>query len=243
MKNPSTIKGAVDIENTDNPISTELYINMFHKSCIRIGTLSYCFAFILSFIPAIVLWIIFGIVPTMQQIVSVAIVIFSASIAWLIVEPISYFPILGTAGSYMAFLVGGLNMRVPSAITAQTITNSKPGTQRGEIMATMGIAGSVVATLIFVSIGAIGGSFLISNLPSTASNAFRYVPVTIYSSLFSAILVKRFDHAIFGIVSSLFILKLAVLVLPYYLLLILNVLLCAFFGFFKYKEAVRKKNS
>ena len=68
-------------------------------------------------------------------------------------------------------------------LAAQTAANAKAGTQKGEIMATLGIAGSVVTTLLFVTMGAIFGTAFLRNLPENVGNMFGYVPVAIYASL------------------------------------------------------------
>ena len=175
----------------DNPISEEEYKRVFHKPCIRLGTVSFLCALALSYVPAMVLSIRYGIVPTGGEILSIITVIVSASLAWWIVEPISYFPVLGTAGAYMAFLVGGMNVRIPCAIAAQTATDAKAGTQKGELMATLGIAGSVVTTLFFVTLGAVGGSALLGSLPADAAGVFSYVPVSIYASLLAGLILKK----------------------------------------------------
>ena len=65
----------------------------------------------------------------------------------------------------MAFLSGNIsNMRLPCAMVAQEVTGVKPGTKEGELMATIGIAGSIVTNLIFVTLGAIGGTLLLLSL-------------------------------------------------------------------------------
>lgn len=47
------------------------------------------------------------------------------------VEPISYFPVVGAAGTYMAFLSGNIsNMRIPCASMAQVAADVEPGTEK-----------------------------------------------------------------------------------------------------------------
>lgn len=221
----------------DNPVSEEEYTRSFHKPCIKIGTISFICALALSYLPALILYLRFGIAPTGAQLLSIIAVIVSASLAWWIVEPISYFPVLGTAGSYIAFLVGGLNVRIPCALAAQDAVNAKAGTQRGEIMATLGIAGSVVTTLIFVTLGAIGGTALLQNLPQSAGNMFGYVPVSIYASLLAGLVIKKPSLAAVGVAGALLLNRFGVLVIPEYLLLISNVALCAAVGILLYKRS------
>lgn len=220
----------------NNPLPPEVYVNEYHKPSIRIGTVFYLVAFVLSFLPAVTLWAVYDTIPSFSQIVSVAAAIISASIAWWIVEPISYFTVLGTAGTYMSFLVGSMNTRIPCAIAAQSVTDSEPGSQRGEIMATLGIAGSVVTSVVFVSLGAVCGSFLLGNLSETITASFQYVPAAMYATMFAGTIGKRPDLIGFGVITALLLLKFGVLVIPGSLLLLTNVVLCVLFGLFLYQQ-------
>lgn len=220
----------------DNPVSEEEYKASFHKPCIKAGTAAFLCALVLSYLPALVLSLKYDIMPTGGQIITIITVIVSASIAWWIVEPISYFPVLGTAGAYIAFLVGGMNVRIPCAIAAQTVTNAKAGTQRGEIMATLGIAGSVVTTLLFVTVGAVFGTALLRNLPENAGGMFSYVPVAIYASLLAGLVIKKPGLTVWGILGALLLINFGILIIPEYLLLISNVILCAAAGILLYKK-------
>lgn len=228
--------------DNDNLVSEEEYKAGFHKPCIKIGTAAFLCALVLSYLPAMALSLKYGIMPTGGQIITIITVIVSASIAWWIVEPISYFPVLGTAGAYMAFLVGGMNVRIPCAIAAQTVTNAKAGTQRGEIMATLGIAGSVVTTLLFVTAGAVFGTAFLRNLPENVGNLFGYVPVTIYASLLAGLVIKKPGLAVWGILGALLLIHFGILVIPAYLLLISNVILCAGAGILVYRKLSEKNN-
>lgn len=224
----------------NNPLPSEIFAARLHRPSIRIGSIFFVFACILSYLPVIVLWVVYGIVPSLSEIISLMTLVCSASIAWWVVEPISYFPILGTAGTYVAFLIGGLSVRVPCAMAAQAATNSEPGSQRGEIMATMGIAGSTVMKFIFILFGVLGESLLLGNISETFQVAFQYVPVSIYMSLLSRLMIKRPDISTFGMVCSVLLLNFGTLMIPSYLLLLLNVMLCAIFSALLYKRCGRK---
>ena len=62
------------------------------------------------------------VIPFFSAIVNGFIGIASAvGVVW-IVEPISYFPIIGVSGTYMAFISGNVrNLRIPCAMVAQKI--------------------------------------------------------------------------------------------------------------------------
>ena len=66
-------------------------------------------------------------------------IISSFGVLWF-VEPISYYPVVGQIGTYMAFLSGNIsNMRVPCASMVQVSAEVEPGTHEGSIIATIGV--------------------------------------------------------------------------------------------------------
>ena len=73
------------------------------------------------------------------------------------VEPISYFPIVGAAGTYMAFISGNIsNLRIPCAMIAQKAAGVEPGTDRDCSVATLGMAVSMIVngSILAAGIGA-----------------------------------------------------------------------------------------
>ena len=72
---------------------------------IKWGKLTGFLAIILSFGPAIVLAVVYRIVPPISAIITAFIAMASAvGVNWFI-EPISYFPIVGVAGTYISFSI------------------------------------------------------------------------------------------------------------------------------------------
>src|SRR5699024_3460969 len=85
------------------------------------------------------------------------------------VEPLSYYPILGPAGMYQAFLIGNLsNKLIPAVVVAQDAIGAKPGTKRGSFTATAAISGAAfvhaISMIVFV---AIFGTWLLSVIPES----------------------------------------------------------------------------
>ncbi|WGW12025.1 hypothetical protein LWF01_18385 [Saxibacter everestensis] len=86
------------------------------------------------------------------------------------VEPITYYPVLGQAGMYQAFLIGNIsNKLLPAAIGAQSHprVNVMPGTRKGELAATMAICGAVVVhiTSLLLFVGILG-TWIVSVVPT-----------------------------------------------------------------------------
>ena len=103
--------------------------------------------------------------------------VFAVYGVFYIVEPLTYFPILGPAGMYQAFMIGNVsNKLLPSAIVAQDTIGAKPGTRKGEYTATMAICGAaiihVASMVMFVGIL---GTWLVTLVPE---------PVTLVAKLY-----------------------------------------------------------
>lgn len=95
--------------------------------------------------------------------------------AFYVVEPLTYFPILGPAGMYQAFLIGNIaNKLVPSAIVAQHTISAKPGTRKAAYAATAAISGAaavhVVSLLVLVGIL---GTWIVSIMPESITEVAR----------------------------------------------------------------------
>ncbi len=77
-----------------------------------------------------------------------------APIYWTVgaIEVITYTPMLGVGGTYLAFVTGNLtSIKAPSALNAMENADVKPGSEEGEVISTIAIAtSSIVTTLVLV---------------------------------------------------------------------------------------------
>jgi hypothetical protein len=110
------------------------------------------------------------------------------SVFW-VVEPITYFPILGPAGMYQAFMIGNIaNKLLPSALVAQAAIGAKAGTKRGEFSALMAISGAAIVHVLFmlVFVGILG-SWLVRIVPADVTAVAR---LYIFPSIIGAVVVQ-----------------------------------------------------
>ncbi len=156
------------------------YLPMMHK----IGKTTGYLGALLSFTPAVVLAIVYHLLPDWAALLTAAIAAVSAfGILWF-VEPISYFAVLGPVGTYMAFLSGNIsNMRLPCASMAQVAADVEPGTEKGSIIATLGMAISIIINVSVLTIGVILGSQILSQLPESFTNALNYLLPALFGAL------------------------------------------------------------
>ena len=86
-----------------------------------------------------------------------------APIFWTvgIIEVFTYGPILGSGGSYLAFVTGNItNLKAPSALNAMENARVRPGSEEGEIISTIAIATSSLVTTAVIALGVLGLAFL-----------------------------------------------------------------------------------
>lgn len=156
------------------------YLPMMHK----IGKTTGYLGALLSFTPALVLAVVYHLLPNWAALATAAIAAVSAfGILWF-VEPISYFAVLGPVGTYMAFLSGNIsNMRLPCASMAQVAADVEPGSEKGSIIATLGMAISIIINVSVLTIGVILGSQILSQLPAAFTTALNYLLPALFGAL------------------------------------------------------------
>ena len=137
-----------------------------------------------SFVPLIVLALVFGVMPTAKAIAAAAAIRISACLVYYFIEPISFQPVLGIPGTYMAFLSGNIsNLRVPCSSVAQQAAGVQEGTPEGAVISTVGVAVSVVVNTTILTIGVLLGQQIISMIPASLVSALVYLVPALYGAM------------------------------------------------------------
>lgn len=112
-----------------------------------------------------------------------------------VVEPATYFPMLGVAGTYQAWLVGNIsNKLLPAAITAQVATGTKPGTRKAELVSIAAISGAVIVHVVSLTLlVAVLGNWIISILPERIELAFTFILPAILGAVLVQLLMTLRD--------------------------------------------------
>ena len=174
--------------------------NFFEKEYMpkmhRIGKLTGFLGVALSFLPALMLAVVYGLLPDPAALLTAFIEAASAFGFLWVVEPISYFTVLGPVGTYMAFLSGNIsNMRVPCASMAQVSAGVEPGTEEGQVISVIGMATSIIINVSVLTIGVILGSSVLSRLPATVTEALNYLLPALFGALLMQFGMKRLGFA------------------------------------------------
>ena len=168
----------------DNATYTANWTNPVHK----IGRISLITLCITSAFPVLYLYFVHGIsAPADWLIKDLTLLAAAFGLIWLI-EPISFYPALGLAGCYMAFLTGNIgNNKLPSAVLAQDITGIEQGSRASEVVNVLAICGATFTTTIMVCLGVAVGALVLGALPPAVVGAIKTFMVP---SIFGALIVS-----------------------------------------------------
>lgn len=148
---------------------------------------------VLVFIPALVLFAYYGTRISREGFLTGFIALFSAMVAWYVVDPITLFPILHVPGLYLTYIGGNSKeIRAPAAISALSAADVEAGTPEGTVISAIGISVSLFISVAVMTIVAVAGNAILSVLPESVIVALNYL----LPALFGAMWVQRimFDY-------------------------------------------------
>ena len=184
----------------------QAYTEQFTKPVRKIGKLSLMLCIVFAFIPAVYVGLRYNAFPSGSQILAGYLLIASTQISWYITEPISYYPVLGEAGSYMSFMSGNVTtIRIASASEAQDVLKCERGSKKAELISTMAIGGSVICSTLCGIIALVAGNLLLSLMPQFVQNMFDFILPGVYGALYAKYLIKDVPTGIFAIVIAIIV--------------------------------------
>ncbi|WP_436373972.1 small-conductance mechanosensitive channel [Cytobacillus sp. BC1816] len=140
-------------------------------------------------------------------------------IMWFL-EPITYYPVLGKSGTYIAFLTGNIaNMCLPCSAAAQESIGAEPGTKKAEVAGTLGIAVASLTNIVIIIAVVLSGSYILTIIPQSVQNALQFILPAIYGGVLGQFALKK---PLYGLVA--FVIGMAVLFAPIFSLI--KIVLC-----------------
>ncbi len=131
-----------------------LILSDYKEMTHRIGRLWTAAAMLLIIAVPVIFCIIYGVVPEWSSFVRGAIAIVPMYWAIGLIEVFNYSPMLGSGGTYLAFVTGNLlNMKVPAAQVALKRAGVSAATDEGEVLSTIAVAVSTIVTDIILIAG------------------------------------------------------------------------------------------
>lgn len=141
------------------------------------GTLTLSAGLVLSLVAPMYLFVVEGLFPGWAVIgqAVIGLVAFTA-VNWVI-DPITFFPTLGVAGSYQAWLVGNIpNKLLPATLTAQSAMGAKPGSDKAQMISVNAICGAVVVHVVsMLLVVVVIGDIALRLLPDSVWDSFDYI--------------------------------------------------------------------
>lgn len=179
---------------TKSVLQVDAYENKVHF----IGRSTLIIGLLLSFLPPVILWLVYGIFPPLKSLLSGIISISSVMIPVSIVEVLTFAPLLGSSAMYMSYLTGNIsNMKIPSAAISMEVAEVQPSTKEGDIIATIAIAGSVIMSEVIIILGVI----MIVPLGAKLNNplilpAFEQILPALFGSIGAYYILKEWKLAV-----------------------------------------------
>ena len=166
------------------------FYEQFNNGLHRLGRITMLSAMIIMTLVPFVMGAIFDVSPDMQAFLrgyaKVAVVYLPVSL----VEFLVYAPMLGSGGSYLAFITGNVtNMKIPCAMNSRDIAGTEVGTPENEIISTLSIATSAIVTTLVIVAGVI---LLVPLQPVLQNEALLPAFNNVVPALFGALGLKYF---------------------------------------------------
>jgi hypothetical protein len=175
------------MDNNKNTVS--LYDSEYIPYIVKWGRATNLLGVLLALLPAVICTFMYGLNPGIGAIIAGFMMQASVSGVFWFAEPISYFPVLGVPATYMSFLSGNIgNLRLPASVAALEASGIEPGTEKGAIIATIGVALSIIVNIVMLTIGVILGSSVLGMMPPAVVAALN----NILPALFGAMLAQQF---------------------------------------------------
>ncbi|MDR0519768.1 MAG: hypothetical protein LBG82_06930 [Clostridiales Family XIII bacterium] len=209
----------------------------------KIGMIMIGFIIVLMFGPIIYLKLAYGVFPTWDVALTAWGTIAAAFGVYYFVEPLSYYPILGITGTYMAFTAGSISdIRMPASSVAQETTGVKFGSPEGSVISTIGVAGSLITTLSVVFITAIAGTSIVGFLPDSILVALKsYTIPAVFGATY--VLFCKFSPKLSFIIIVSTVLYLLISGVNYGLYMIVCVVVSVIIARALYKKGILGDNS
>lgn len=167
---------------------TDKYLDNVHRIG-RIGSIG-ALVFMIG-IPYLIA-AVYDIWPSLTEVMKVSVGLLALFVPIAISEVISYMPVLGSA-SYITYITGNvLNLKLPCAINAMQMTDTQQGTEEGDVIATLSIAASSIATMLIIFLGVI---LLVPLTPlfsiPAISTATKYMLPSLFGGMFLPMLLNN----------------------------------------------------
>lgn len=134
----------------NNKDTMDIYEEKIHKY----GRITGIIAITLIFAVPALICLKYNIFPPLNSLFTGLASIWMIQIPVCISEVLTYGPMVGSGGSYLAFVSGNLtNLKIPCASMCMENAGVRPSTKEGDIISTISVASSTIITELIIIIG------------------------------------------------------------------------------------------
>lgn len=131
-----------------------MLISDYNAMTHRLGRIWTAVALALIIAVPVLFCLIYGITPEWASMLKGAIAIVPMYWAIGLIEVFNYSPLIGSGGTYLAFVTGNLlNMKVPAAKVALNKAGVSAASEEGEVLSTIAVAVSTIVTDLILIVG------------------------------------------------------------------------------------------
>lgn len=151
--------------------------------------------------------------PPLQGVLKGLVAVVPLYWATAVAEVISYAPMLGAGGNYLAFVTGNIaNLKLPCAISALDAAKVRPNTEEGEVVTTISIASSAITTTVIIALGVLLFRPILPRITapdSVFAPAFQQIIPALFGAIGASYFMKHLKISILPIFVGVLILVFA----------------------------------
>lgn len=161
------------------------YQTNFVPAIHNIGQPTMLIGAVLMFVPGLFLYFVLGYndIP-FSTVISFAVYIVSLMAASQLTEHLRFYPMMGSAVTYMGYLAGsGATLRMPVAQSCIAAADADLFSAKGQIVAITGVVVSVVVNILILILIVLFGDVILAVLPAAVEGAFSFITMAIFGNL------------------------------------------------------------
>lgn len=176
----------------------------YNQRAIRLGSAVMIGGIIANFAPAAFIYLAYGLIPPIPDIIKVwTVCAVTFGISWVI-QPITYFSLLGPSGEYIGWIAGSnADIRCPGVAMAQKAAGVEASTPEGDVISTIGIAGTVFTSVTIVTVFVLVGQSILEILPPFVTNSFKYVLTSVFGAVYVQLACKNLGMGAWTIIIAI----------------------------------------
>lgn len=184
------------------------YRNLMH----RYGRIFTVLGITVMLIVPFIIMFVSGVKPNSANLVKGVLALSIIYLPGGIIEVLTYGPILGTSGTYLAFITGNLiNLKIPCVMNARELAHTDINTEENEIVSTIAVSFSSITTVVIMSLGVL---LLVPLTPLLESEVLQPAFNWVVSALFGALGYKYFKNHLKLVVAPLLVVIIISLISP-----------------------------